>query len=96
MSRLVQATCKYFLRVFGPGPDRTGVSSPQITRAVTISARIISFAAATAFAARASRPCTHPSEGRLPDMEPIMSAHRSTGTWCITIRNTAHAWNSGP
>ena len=30
MSRFVQATCRYFLRVFGPGPARSGVSSPQI------------------------------------------------------------------
>ena len=48
MSRLVHATCRYFLRVFGPGPARTGVSSPQMTRARRISARIVLFAAATA------------------------------------------------
>ena len=55
MSRLVQATCRYLFLVFGPGPDRIGVSSPQTTRARMISARMVLFAAATAAAARASR-----------------------------------------
>jgi hypothetical protein len=41
-----------------------------------ISARMVVFAAATAVAARASRACTHPSEGRVPDIDPRMSAHR--------------------
>jgi DNA-binding transcriptional MerR regulator len=30
---MVQATCRYFLAVFGPGPARSGVSSPQTTQA---------------------------------------------------------------
>ena len=96
MSRLVQATCRYLFLVFGPGPDRIGVSSPQTTRAKMISARMVVFAAATAVAARASRACTHPSEGRVPDIDPRMSAHRSTGTWCITIKNTHQAWRFSP
>ena len=80
MSRLVQATCRYFLRAFGPGPARSGVSSPQMTRARMISALIAVFAAATDRAARSSRPCTHPSDGRVPDIDSRMSAQRSTGT----------------
>ncbi len=97
MSRLVQATCRYFFfAVFGPGPDRMGVSSPQMTRARMISARMVLFAAATAFAARPSSPCTHPSLGRVPDIDSRMSAQRSTGTWCITIRNTHQVWKFSP
>ena len=96
MSRLVQATCRYIFLLFGPGPARTGVSSPQITRAATISDRITLPAAATAFAARASRACTHPSEGRVPDIDSMMSAHRSTGTWCMTMRNTHQACKPSP
>ena len=92
----MQATCRYFFFRFGPGPARSGVSSPQMTRARMISARIAVFAAATAFAARASRACTHPSLGRVPDIDSRMSAQRSTGTWCITIRNTHQAWKFSP
>ena len=54
------------LATSGPGPTRIGVSSPQMTRASRISARIVVFAAATARAARASRACTHPSRGPGP------------------------------
>ncbi len=61
-----------------------------------ISARIVLFAAATARAARHSRPCTHRSEGRVPDIDPRMSAHRSAGTWCTTIKNTHQAWKFSP
>lgn len=61
-----------------------------------ISARITLFAAATAAAARASSECTHPSEGRTPDIDSRMSAHRSTGTWCITIKKTHQAWTFSP
>lgn len=61
-----------------------------------ISARIAWPAAATAVAARASSPCTHPSDGRVPDIDSMMSAHRSTGTWCITIKNTHQAWKFSP
>ena len=64
----------------GAGPARSGVSSPQMTRASRISARIVLFAAATALAARASRACTHPSDGRVPAIDSMMSAQRSTGT----------------
>ena len=92
----MQATCRYFFFDFGPGPARSGVSSPQMTRASRISARIVLFAAATARAARASRACTHPSRGRVPDIDSMMSAHRSTGTWCITIKNTHQAWKFSP
>ena len=52
----MRATSRYFLRVFGPGPTRIGVSSAQITDAVMISARIRAFACFTAAAARASMP----------------------------------------
>jgi hypothetical protein len=96
VSRLVQATCRYFFFAVGPGPARSGVSSPQMTRAKMISARIVVSATATAFAARDSSPCTHPSDGRVPDMDSKMSAHRSTGTWCITIKNTHQAWKFSP
>jgi hypothetical protein len=92
----VQATCRYFLFALGPGPARSGVSSPQITRASRISARIVVFTAATARAARASRACTHPSEGLVPAIDSMMSAQRSTGTWCITIKNTHQAWKLTP
>jgi hypothetical protein len=34
-----------------------------------ISAWMVLFAAAAAFAARASSACTHPSEGRVPDID---------------------------
>jgi hypothetical protein len=34
------------------------------------------FAAATAWAARPSRLCAHPSDGRVPDIDSMMSAHR--------------------
>ena len=50
------------------------------------------FACLTAPAARASRACTNPSEGRIPDSEAMISAHRCTGTWCAASRNTHHAW----
>ena len=40
MSRFVQATSRYFLRVFGPRPTRIGVSSPLITCARMIRHRI--------------------------------------------------------
>ena len=96
MSRLVQATCRYILLDFGPGPARSGVSSPQMTRAATISARIAVFAAATVLAARSSSVCTHPSLGRDPDMDCKMSAHRSTGTCRMTSRNTHQAWEFSP
>ncbi|HLI37323.1 MAG TPA: hypothetical protein VKV80_08270 [Streptosporangiaceae bacterium] len=93
----VQATCRYFLlRDFGPGPARSGVSSPQMTRARMISARLALFAAATARAARPSRWCTHPSGGRVPGIDPRMPAQRSTGTWCSTMRNTHQAWTFSP
>ncbi len=85
-----------FLLRLGPGPDRSGVSSPQMTRARMSSARIVLFAAATARAARPSRACTHPSDGRVPVIDSRMSAQRSTGTWCITIRNTHQAWKFSP
>src|SRR6185437_13737033 len=78
----------------GPGPD--GVSSPQITRASRIRPRITLFAAATAAAARDSRVCTQPSDGRVPDIDSRMFAQRPAGTWCITIRNTAQAWKLSP
>ena len=55
----MHATCRYFLRIFGPGPARSGVSSPQMTPARMISARIVLFAAATARAAWPGRVCTH-------------------------------------
>ena len=61
-----------------------------------ISARIAAFAAATALAARSSSPCTHPSLGRVPDIDAMMSAPASTGTWCITIKNTHQAWKFSP
>jgi hypothetical protein len=61
-----------------------------------ISARIALFAAATAFAARPSRECTHPSDGRTPDIDSRMSAHRPTGTWCMTIKKTHQAWKFSP
>jgi hypothetical protein len=96
VSRFVHAICRYFLRDFGPGPARRGVSSPQMTRARMISARIALFAAAAARAARPSGACTHPSLGRVPDIDSRMSAHRSTGTWCITRRNTHQAWKFSP
>ena len=67
-----------------------------MTRARMISARIALFAAATAPAARSSSACTHPSLGRVPDIDSRMSAQRSTGTWCITIRNTHQAWKFSP
>jgi hypothetical protein len=86
--QVVQATCRYFLAAFGPGPARSGVSSPQTTRARMISARIAMFAAATALAARCCSACTHPPDGRVPDIDSRVSAHRSTGMWCITIKNT--------
>jgi len=92
----VHATCRYFFFALGPGPARSGVSSPQITRASKISARIVVSAAATAPAARASSECTHPSEGLVPATGSMMSAHRPAGTWCITIRNTHQAWKFTP
>jgi hypothetical protein len=60
------------------------------------STRIALFAAATAPAARSSSACTHPSLGRAPDIDSMMSAQRSTGTWCITRRNTHQAWTFSP
>ena len=54
------------------------------------------FAAATAPAARASSECTHPSLGLVPAIDSMMSAQRSTGTWCITIKNTHQAWKFTP
>ena len=92
----MHATCRYFLRDFGAGPARTGVSSPQTTRAAMISARIAMFAAAIAWAARSSRLCAHPSLGRVPAIDSMISVHRSTGTWCITIKNTRQAWKFSP
>jgi hypothetical protein len=38
VSRFVHATCRYFLFRLGPGPARSGVSSPQMTRAKMTSA----------------------------------------------------------
>jgi hypothetical protein len=67
-----------------------------MTRARMISARIALPAAATASAAWASSPCTHPALGRAPDIDSMMSTHRSTGTWCITIKNTHQAWKFSP
>lgn len=32
----------------------------------------------------------------MPDIDATMSAHRSTGTWCITVRNTHQAWKFSP
>jgi hypothetical protein len=60
----VQATSRYLLRVFGPGPTRSGVSSAHSTPAVMTRARISMHAQRTAFAARASIACTNPSDGR--------------------------------
>ena len=80
----------------GTRQARAVFSSPQITRASRISARIVVFAAATARAARASRACTHPSDGLVPAIDSMMSAQRSTGTWCITIKNTHQAWKLTP
>src|SRR5690242_10417006 len=60
---------KVLLAGFGPGPARTGVSSPQTTQARRISIRIARFATATARAARCSSACTHPSEGRVPGID---------------------------
>jgi hypothetical protein len=67
-----------------------------MTPAKMISARIVLFAAATAWAAWPSKVCTHPSLGRVPDIDSRMSAQRSTGTWCITIKNTHQAWTFSP
>jgi len=67
-----------------------------MTPARMISARIAVFAAATARAASPSGACTHPSDGRVPDIDAMMSAHRSTGTRCITIKNTHQAWKFSP
>ena len=92
----MQATSRYFLRVFGPGPTRIGVSSAHTTRARMTSARISLFAAATPRAARASSACTNPSDGRAPHSDSMMSAHRATGTWCITSRNTHSACRCNP
>jgi hypothetical protein len=73
-----------------------GVSSAHSTAAVMTSARISMFTCLTAFAARASMACTNPSEGRVPVSEAMMPAHRSTGTWCTTSRNTHQAWIFSP
>jgi hypothetical protein len=62
---------RYFLRVFGPGPTRIGVSSAHSPPAVSTSARISMFAARTAIAARANRrvgePVRRPCAGQGPD-----------------------------
>ncbi len=81
-----------FLLRPGAGAGRSGVSPLQMTRARMISARIAVFAAA----ARSSSACTHPSPGRVPVTGSRMSAQRSTGTWCITSRNTHQAWKFSP
>ena len=62
----MQATSRYLLRVFGPGPTRIGVSSAHSTPAVMTSARISMFTPRTAFAARAIMEWTNPSDGRVP------------------------------
>jgi hypothetical protein len=50
-------------------------SASRMAVNTAISARIAVFAAATALAARSSCPCTHPSLGRVPDIDAMMSAH---------------------
>ena len=87
----MQATSRYRFRDFGPGPTRIGVSSAQTTPAVMTSALISMFACRTAAAARARSAWTNPSEGRIPDRDSRIAAHRSTGTWWMTMRNTARA-----
>jgi hypothetical protein len=87
VSRSVQATCRYFLRVFGPA--RSVVSSPQMTRARMSSARIAVFAVATALAARSSSACTHPPDGRVPDIDSMMSAQPFLTSPGSSITSTA-------
>ena len=96
MQSRVQATSRYRLRDFGPGPARTGVSSAHTTCARMISARISLFVSATAAAARASMPCTNPGEGFAPVSDSISSVHRCTGIACATMRYTHHACRFGP
>jgi hypothetical protein len=96
VSMLVQATSRYFLRDFGPGPTRMGVSSADTTCARMIRARIALFAAATAAAARLIMPCTNPGEGFAPVSVSISSAQRCTGTACAAIRYTHQACTARP
>ena len=50
----------------------------------------------TALAARAIMEWTNPSDGRAPVSASMIPAHRSTGTWCMTSRNTHQACRFGP
>ena len=97
MSRLVQATCRYFLRVFGPGPgaqrglvaaDDPGQDDQRPDRRVRRGDR-------PGGAGQQARAPTRRT-GRVPDIDSMMSAQRSTGTWCITIKNTHQAWKFSP
>jgi hypothetical protein len=62
-----------------------------MTLAVMISPLISMFTPRAAAAARARREWTNPSEGRMPDSDSKLPAHRSTGTWWMTMRKTARA-----
>jgi hypothetical protein len=79
-----------------PGANPDGVSSAQTTAAVMTSALISMFTPRTAFAARAIMECTNPSDGRAPVNASMIPAHRSTGTWCMTSRNTTQACRFSP
>jgi hypothetical protein len=96
VSRFVQATSRYFFFVLGPGPTRIGVSSALITLAVITRARISMFTPRTATAARAIMECTNPSDGLVPVSASTICAQRSTGTWCMTSRNTTQACRFSP
>ena len=76
----MQATSRYLLRVFGPGPTRIGVSSAHSTDAVITRARISMLTPRTALAARAIMEWTNPSDGRAPVSASMIPAQRSTGT----------------
>ena len=97
----VQATSRYFSAFFFPGlgvrgPTRSGVSSQLTAYARVIRARIRWCTPASRPAARASRPCTNPTEGAAPVNDASNATQRSAGMKCTTIRYTTNACSSGP
>ena len=62
----MQATSRYFLRVFGPGPTRMGVSSAHSTAAVMTRARISMFTPAHGFRGAGEHAVDEPVRGAGP------------------------------
>ena len=84
------------MRVFGPGPTRTGVSSAQITARGDDQRPDHLVRRGDRGGGAREHGVHEPGEGLAPVSDSISSAQRCTGIACATIRYTHHACRFSP